>query len=111
MTLSCFTCKTLQRTDSERGRDYGKENSLRKSCLQIERSWSGNITPPYEQTKSGAIAVAKKKINKCGHRRIHSTGTVSFERNTEPRLGRSCGMRRDWSFEDLRKKGKNKKWR
>ncbi|KAJ7953458.1 putative Plant/MZA15-19 protein [Quillaja saponaria] len=109
MSLNCLTCQSIQRTDSERRGDYGKEYSLRKLfCVQMERSWSGNMSPPsYEQIRSGAVEVVKKKIRRGGHRRIHSTGTVAFERDTEPRLVRSCGMRRDWSFENLRGNDEN----
>ncbi|KAK2662508.1 hypothetical protein Ddye_001082 [Dipteronia dyeriana] len=65
---------------------------------KAERSWSGNLAPPppppYEQIRN---ASTNRKKN-C--RRFHSTGAV-YDGADEPRLVRSAGMRRDWSFEDL----------
>lgn len=49
-----------------------------------------------------------KKVKTLGHRRMHSTGAVTFEGTAKPRLVRSSGMRRDWSFENLRQRDENK---
>ncbi|KAJ0052469.1 hypothetical protein Pint_03435 [Pistacia integerrima] len=74
--------------------------------MKVERSWSGPLaSPPYEQirepvTSQSMQLVSSNKVKK-GHRRYKSTSVVAFEENTEPRLVRSSGMRRDWSFEDL----------
>lgn len=38
--------------------------------------------------------VEDRERPKYGHRRLHSTGS-------EPRLMRSCGVRRDWTFHEL----------
>lgn len=40
---------------------------------------------------------------KKGHRRRYSAEVVVYGDLDEPRLVRSSGLRRDWSFEDLRK--------
>ncbi|KAJ4728682.1 putative Plant/MZA15-19 protein [Melia azedarach] len=111
MNLNCLACQNLQRTNSDK--DYGHEghHHLRKlCCLKVERSWSGNLAPPpYEQISKGSRVVAAKKVKKS-HRRINSTGAVAFEsNNSEPKLVRSVGMRRDWSFEDLRQRNENRK--
>ncbi|KAE9607020.1 hypothetical protein Lal_00025919 [Lupinus albus] len=94
MSLNCLTCsQVLQRTDSYE--DLYTEKEYREACKRADRSWSGNIAPPKGE-KSGAVAKLK-----ADHRRVHSTGNVSFSGSSEPRLVRCSGMRRDWSFENL----------
>lgn len=78
-------------------------------CVMVEKSWSGNLTPPrpYDQMKN----TSRTKAKKGRHRRLNSTGGVGFEGDgisTEPRLVRSSGMRRDWSFENLRQRDQKK---
>ncbi|XWS49564.1 hypothetical protein CRYUN_Cryun12cG0013900 [Craigia yunnanensis] len=110
MNLNCLTSQVLRRTDSNNDRDCGKEKDSRKfCCIMVERSWSGNISPAaYEQIRSTEpmSLLPSKKIKK-GHRRLNTIdttyGAVAFEADDgEPRLVRSSGMRRDWSFEDLK---------
>lgn len=98
MSLSCLTCsQVLQRTDSFRELFKEKENEYRGNRKKVERTWSGNIpSPNKEMTKGGAVS--KLKAN---HRRNHSTGNIPFSDMAEPKLVRSSGMRRDWSFENL----------
>lgn len=109
MSLNCLiTCQETQRTNSDKDivheKRYGKI-----CCINIERSWSGNLSPqPYEKIRSGSMMIATKKVKK-GHCRLNSTGAVAFEGSGGPRLVRSCGMRRDWSFEDLREREKKRK--
>ncbi|TKY58765.1 hypothetical protein E2542_SST15836 [Spatholobus suberectus] len=89
MSLSCLTCgQILQRVNSDR-ECLPEIKPCRKATMQVDRSWSGNMTPP--QCARGAVA----KIKTEHHRRTNSEGVVG------PRLVRSSGMRRDWSFEDL----------
>ncbi|OVA02946.1 hypothetical protein BVC80_9095g153 [Macleaya cordata] len=100
MSISCLNCQTSKRSDRE------PDCGLRLCCIGVDRSWSGNLTPPpYEQIGNGSSVGVTSKGRK-GHRRIHSTGVLAFEGRSgdsgEPRLLRSCGMRRDWSFENLR---------
>ncbi|XVE65295.1 hypothetical protein DITRI_Ditri07aG0169400 [Diplodiscus trichospermus] len=106
---NCETRKTkaLRRTDSNNGRDCGnkEKDSMKFFCIRVDRIWSGNnSTEAYEQ-----MAVVPSKKVKKGHRRLKTIDTtyraVAFVDGDdgEPRLVRSCGMRRDWSFEDLRK--------
>ncbi|KAF5729705.1 hypothetical protein HS088_TW20G00069 [Tripterygium wilfordii] len=105
MSLNCLTFQSLQRTNSEQERcNHGKQ-CKKICCIKVNRSWSGNLSPqPYEQIRSGSKVVAAKKMRNC-HRRLTSTGAVMFEGSgAEPRLVRSSGMRRDWSFEDLRQR-------
>ncbi|XVF51982.1 hypothetical protein PTKIN_Ptkin04bG0228300 [Pterospermum kingtungense] len=112
MSLNCLTCQVLQRTNSNSSNESGhcgKEKGCRRFCCI--RSWSGNLSPAtYEQIRSDkpmSMAVSKK-IKKGHHRRLNTIDTtyrtVAFVADGEPRLVRSSGMRRDWSFENLREK-------
>ncbi|KAH7514417.1 uncharacterized protein LOC107430587 [Ziziphus jujuba] len=113
MSLNCLTCSQVQRSNSESDRkQHGKDRNCTKiSNAHVDRSWSGNLASPpsYEQfcMKNASMLVAHKKVTQ-GHRRLHSTGAVAFEGGAEPRLVRSSGMRRDWSFEDLRQRDEKK---
>ncbi|GAV58036.1 hypothetical protein CFOL_v3_01572 [Cephalotus follicularis] len=112
MSLDCLSCQVLQRTNSDNELEHVPRKPYRETCFaMVERgSWSGNLNPPpppYEKMRSGKSMLIEKV--KKGHRRLHSTGTVAFEGSGEPRLVRSCGMRRDWSFEDLRDRDKKRK--
>ncbi|MBA0857723.1 hypothetical protein Goshw_016191 [Gossypium schwendimanii] len=115
MSLNCWTCPVLQRTNSIDDIDFGKETGISKSrCVGLNRSWSGNMSPQgYEQmgkepsSNSSTSGIPSKKIKKGPIRfnTIATTyGTMGFEANVgaQPRLVRSSGMRRDWSLEDLR---------
>ncbi|KAE8670256.1 Detected protein of unknown function [Hibiscus syriacus] len=102
MSLNCWTCPILQRTNSSSDIDF--------CCVRVSRSLSGNMSPqPYEQLgKEPGIPTKKMK---AAPRRFNtfdtkSYGAMGFEGNgnDEPRLVRSSGMRRDWSMEDLRGK-------
>ncbi|XLU40943.1 hypothetical protein S245_035757, partial [Arachis hypogaea] len=101
MSFSCLTCgQILQRVNSERDDYYLPENnaSFRKPSRQVERTWSGNISPP--QKLGGAMAKIKAE-----HRRANSASDAG------PRLVRSSGMRRDWNFEDLNDQQQEKRIR
>lgn len=99
MSLNCLTCsQLLQRTDS-----YGElfvEKEYTKICKQVNRSWSSNMsssTTKCELPKGGAVAKVK-----ADHRRNYSTGDVPYPSGSAgPKLVRSSGMRRNWSFEDV----------
>ncbi|KAJ7015642.1 hypothetical protein NC653_004826 [Populus alba x Populus x berolinensis] len=91
MSLNCLSCQDLQRSDSERECLQGKPHQNKLGCIMMERSWSGNLSPPsHGQMGKKSTAVAARG-------RLRSNGCE------EPRLVRSSGMRRDWSFENLRK--------
>ncbi|KAK3183025.1 hypothetical protein Dsin_030311 [Dipteronia sinensis] len=100
--MSLINCLACQRTDSKREHGHHGHDIYRNfsSCCikKVERSWSGNLAPPspppYEQIRNAS----KNRKKNC--RRLHSTGAV-YDGADEPRLVRSAGMRRDWSFEDL----------
>ncbi|KAL9328502.1 hypothetical protein ACSQ67_003505 [Phaseolus vulgaris] len=101
MSLNCLTCsQLLQRTDS-----FGElfaENEfkeIKEICKQVDRSWSSNklpATPKRELPKVSTVAKLKGD-----HRRNYSTGDVPYPGSSGPKLLRSSGMRRNWSFEDV----------
>ena len=95
MSFNCLTCgQILQRVNSDRDdeclppQETKKPN--RKVAMQVDRSWSRNMTPP-KYARSGPLV----KVKAEHHRRTNSEGDVG------PRLVRSSGMRREWSLEDL----------
>ncbi|XP_004509725.1 uncharacterized protein [Cicer arietinum] len=94
MSLNCLTCgQALQRENSERENlpeIIEVKTCTRKVRIQIDRSWSGNLSPPQCESSGGAVDKIKTE-----HRRTQSEGNVG------PRLLRSSGMRRDWCLEDL----------
>lgn len=114
MSLNCLG-QVLQRTNSSKTpREYNAKdhkNRLRKLHSTHERIWSENLKPPiFEKVMNVSVSGlldtnSKKKVNKNGHRRLYSASQVSFEGNTQPRLVRCSGRRRDWSFEDLKHSG------
>ncbi|XP_030457400.1 uncharacterized protein LOC115678201 [Syzygium oleosum] len=119
MSLNCLICQGGQRTDSDL--DYrcaGEDKCCDRLCgMTVERNWSGPLTPPpYEHIGSGHLIGGPSKGAKGRHRRLHSSGPMAFGGSRvvgpagEPRLVRSWGMRRDWSFEDLaqRRDGKRR---
>ncbi|KAE8657253.1 Detected protein of unknown function [Hibiscus syriacus] len=103
MSLNCLTCQVLKRTDSVNERDH----SGRKQKPNLTFCWgSAAWSPNYEQIRSEPTS---KKVKK-GHRRRNTIHTTYESKgldadHAEPRLVRSSGMRRDWSFEDLRGPG------
>lgn len=122
MSLSCLTCQVLQRTNSSGSERSYKHRKAQKACnrklccVNMDRSWSGNLTPPpyYEKIDRsapllGELDKKKKNEKKAGHRRLCSTGGVAYEGSAEPKLVRSAGMRRDWSFENLERLRKENK--
>ncbi|KAL3737804.1 hypothetical protein ACJRO7_019344 [Eucalyptus globulus] len=126
MSLNCLTCQAQRKEDTEL--EYGcidEEGPRSLCCVLVDRNWSGPlVTPPapttpyYEhRSRSGPLGLRKKKAKK-GHRRLWGTtasslGEKPIAGSGEARLVRSSGMRRDWSFEDLRKmrdgKSKNRR--
>ncbi|KAK4363370.1 hypothetical protein RND71_018611 [Anisodus tanguticus] len=100
--------QVLKRTDSHdelRERINNVKGKKSNNCLfpgGIERNWSGNLVPKHKFEKMRAMSLLgqENKVKK-GSRRIHNSGPMEFMSDT-PKLARSSGMRRDWSFEDLR---------
>ncbi|KAG6577703.1 hypothetical protein SDJN02_23384, partial [Cucurbita argyrosperma subsp. argyrosperma] len=103
MTLNCLSCQLLQRTDSERDPDPQHQNYYSVQIEPSGRSWSGNLSfrPPDRPKKEPLRALPEDQAPPVAPRRLHSSGPISLG-SKEPKLVRSSGMRRDWSFEDLR---------
>ncbi|KAK4364623.1 hypothetical protein RND71_015981 [Anisodus tanguticus] len=106
MNLSCLPCQVLRRTDSdneprERFNDVdnnSQEMSNFSLCLgRVDRTWSGNLAP-----NSGYENMMTRTSNNGSHHLRQNNGGSPMEfPSVTPRLQRSPGMRRDWSFEDL----------
>ncbi|KAM3270902.1 hypothetical protein P3S67_029104 [Capsicum chacoense] len=107
MTLNCLTCKVLKRTDSDeelqkRINHVEEKSNFRLFPGGIERNWSGNLVskPRVEKRRTRSL-LGQETTPRKDARRIHNSGPMEYLPDT-PKLARSPGMRRDWSFEDLR---------
>lgn len=102
MSLNCL--KSLKRTNSgiEMQGDTlcPEKGNINRFLARVERNWTGNLSPRpnYGKMRTGSNLMAGKK-EKEAHFRTHHSGPADL---ASPRLVRSSGMRRDWSFEDLR---------
>lgn len=96
--MNCLTCQALPRTQSDReNHGYETSSSRGKSCcLYVPRRWSAELTPPTYESIKIDDDISSSPHKKVKTRRVHSDCS-----GNEPRLVRSSGMRRDWSFEDL----------
>ncbi|GFP87226.1 hypothetical protein PHJA_000866300 [Phtheirospermum japonicum] len=65
---------------------------------RVERSWSGNLAPNLKPNKTNF-----RKMRTRIHNRGPGSEAVFDSAPATPRLVRCSGMRRDWSFEDLRR--------
>lgn len=99
MSLNCLTRQVLKRTNSHEELREKIKNVQGKSNFRlfsgVERNWSGNLV------KNPRSLVGQENKAKKGCRRIHNSGPIEYLPDS-PRLARSPGIRRDWSFEDLR---------
>lgn len=101
--MSLINC--LRKIDSEEdaGEDKKRPN-FKMSLSRVERSWSGNLAPNlrpnrnFQRTRSRSNLRPTKKSKNVG-----PPGASYDSAPPTPRLVRSSGMRRDWSFEDLRR--------
>ncbi|KAG6636186.1 hypothetical protein I3843_11G092300 [Carya illinoinensis] len=106
MNLNCLTCKYKESNTSESETEFDRSGEC--CCVKVDLFSTGNIHLfSYENMRSGFVKPGEKKV-RLGHRRTCSEGVVGFGGGTEPRLVRSCGMRRDWSLEDLAHGGEKK---
>ncbi|KAI8529910.1 hypothetical protein RHMOL_Rhmol11G0011600 [Rhododendron molle] len=116
MSLNCLRCHNLGRTVSEKEHieGYGDKKQHFKSRWpkvdKVDRSWSGNLVArPYEKIRreptSNMMASHGKIAGESGGGHWSTTHrSRPIRLDNGPRLARSCGMRRDWSFEDLRQR-------
>ncbi|KAG8382486.1 hypothetical protein BUALT_Bualt05G0082300 [Buddleja alternifolia] len=116
MSMNC-----LKRMDSEEDVRANKLNELQDSNKpnfslllgMVERSFSGTLTPnfrpkpnyPKMRSRSNLGPTKKPNNGPTPLHLAHNCGpAAAFESSqATPRLVRSSGMRRDWSFEDLRR--------
>lgn len=102
MALNCLTsCQFMDGNMSDSDGEHRRGECCRKlCCVKVwRRRCQGNILL-YEKMRIGTLNMATEKVRKS-HCRSYSTGVAAFVGGTEPRLVRSCAMRRDWSFEDV----------
>ncbi|KAL1194783.1 hypothetical protein V5N11_034135 [Cardamine amara subsp. amara] len=95
MSLNCLACHILQRTDSDREIGSRKESNFNENFA------SSGFEKMVRNRSS--LPIVRRPVKKGGHRRLYSAEMVVYGDLDEPRLVRSSGIRRDWSFEDLKK--------
>ncbi|KAL7123641.1 hypothetical protein ACP275_01G118400 [Erythranthe tilingii] len=95
-----------------------KKSNLKIYMRKVERSWSGNLAQKPNFHERMRSRLSKKEVDhhhhhhhqidyllneKSNSRSSSSSSSLSMSAPTTPtpRLVRSSGMRRDWSFEDL----------
>ncbi|XP_010481416.1 PREDICTED: uncharacterized protein LOC104760224 [Camelina sativa] len=124
MSLNCLTCQALPRTDSNKEIDLSGpgpptveiNHVLGKTCCVLDpiggRNWSGSLNPRIHEKigRSGSsLAQKMKKVKKIHHLRLSgpvgSNPSNGPTRPEQPKLVRSTGVRRNWSFENLRDQG------
>ncbi|CAN8285121.1 unnamed protein product [Cochlearia groenlandica] len=106
MSLNCLACHNLQRSDSDR--------DIRRSLNKDPNFTEKLATSRYDKmlrNKSSLPIVRKIKTGHHHHRRLYSAETVMVyeDLEEEPKLIRSSGIRRDWSFENLQKQREGRK--
>ncbi|KAK4389912.1 UNVERIFIED_CONTAM: hypothetical protein Sradi_4895900 [Sesamum radiatum] len=117
--MSLINC--LRKIDSEEELRRGGLNDVQDNMMhnfmiylrKAERNWSGNLAPKvkppqpsFRKMRSRSnFGTNKLRMMSPALHRVHSTSqAASYESApATPRLVRSSGMRRDWSFEDLRR--------
>ncbi|ESQ52134.1 hypothetical protein EUTSA_v10017673mg [Eutrema salsugineum] len=93
MSLNCLACHILQRSDSDRDIGSRKDSKFTENI----------VTSGYEHMVRNRSPLPVVRRVKTGHRRLYSAEVVVYGDLDEPKLVRSSGIRRDWSFEDLKK--------
>ncbi|CAN8316362.1 unnamed protein product [Cochlearia groenlandica] len=93
MSLNCLACHILQRSDSDIDITKRKGSDFKQNL----------VTSGYEKMVKNSSPLPIVRRAKTGHRRLYSAEVVVYEDLDEPKLVRSSGIRRDWSFEDLKK--------
>ncbi|KAJ0242628.1 hypothetical protein HA466_0205770 [Hirschfeldia incana] len=123
MSLNCLSCQALSRTDSNKQFDLSgpgpptvESNHVVGKTYGADqvggRHWSGNLNARISEKigRSGSsLAQRMKKVKKTPHIRLSgpvgSSSGNGLLRTEQPKLVRSSGMRRNWSFENLRDQG------
>ncbi|KAL7160665.1 hypothetical protein ABFS83_01G112200 [Erythranthe nasuta] len=87
-----------------------KKSNLKIYMRKVERSWSGNLAQKPNFHERMRSRLSKKEVdhhqidyllNEKSNSRSSSFLSMSAPSTPTPRLVRSSGMRRDWSFEDV----------
>ena len=102
--MNCLACQGVVRTNSDNEGDFYYKTSGLWIIEEKDEilTQSAPLKPDYGKMRSSSsIIVPLVKNFKNVPRRSHSTVAGLVE--DQPKLVRSSGMRRDWSFEDLRR--------
>lgn len=123
-SLTC--CVSSPRTDSDLNDKFIERSEVmfgsprrwdNSAVAEVRVWWSGNLDSRYRN--GNHLIPTREPGKRTRHGRTHSTGGIPVEKASslvgvegEPRLVRSTGMRRDWSFTDLKnaRDGRNKDW-
>ncbi|KAK8639979.1 hypothetical protein V6N13_138345 [Hibiscus sabdariffa] len=110
--MNCLTCQQRSSSYDDRDIHFVKGKDSRKTYKEESVggiNWSGSRnTTCYDQITSGQEPNLPNEVNN-GHRRrktidITYGGQTEFmPEEDEPKLVRSSGMRRNWSFKSLKK--------
>ncbi|GMJ16070.1 hypothetical protein like AT2G35215 [Hibiscus trionum] len=105
MSLNCLSCRILKRTVSNNGRDHCAKPNYTRKMGSNDRCKSEISPAAYEQLRMEEAMMSGMGSKKGRHRRLNTIdttyGAVAFEADVNPKLVRSPGMRRDWSFEKV----------
>ena len=108
MTLNCMNCRANSKLNKNKFEKPPLANATLRVKILTERNWSGTLIPPaYTQEATMELNSIPTKKPKRAYRRYGSIGAIPIPEEdavdllNEPRLMRSGGIRRDWSFEDL----------
>lgn len=99
--MNCLACQSVSRTNSENEGDLIDITIGLRIILEKDEISAKMEYPKPKYGKMRCASSINVPPDKNIHRRCHSTVAGSVE--GQPKLVRSCGMRRDWSFEDLRR--------
>ncbi|KAK9698935.1 hypothetical protein RND81_08G141500 [Saponaria officinalis] len=105
-SFPCINKKPFEEDDTDNS-PYATKNAHFHKVL-AKRSWSGNLmSPSYDKVNKSDDDTPPQKKVKFAHFERQGSACAAQCRNTNdnltntPRLVRSGGKRRDWSFEDL----------
>ncbi|KAJ4783622.1 hypothetical protein LUZ62_034868 [Rhynchospora pubera] len=106
MSLACLTCHLIPSRAPGMSPDHDcytyPYRSPEVRCCGSKRNWSGELPQsPYRELRSIRSLEPIREENGCSKsRKKHQYDSPAIA-GTEPRLVRSGGVRRNWTFEEL----------
>ncbi|XP_078173943.1 plant/protein [Carex rostrata] len=106
MSLACLTCHLIPSRAPGMSPDHDDNTTHYRSpevrCCGAKRNWSGELTrSPYAELRSIKSLYPIREENGCSKSRKKRQNDSPAIAITEPRLVRSGGVRRNWTFEEL----------